>query len=332
MHNQNVSSEYNQHKYNDPFDPIDNALLNVYHIRKYIETCKILEPFEENNLKSATYKVPLYGQIYTWNENTNIIEKIDLQRGRENQEIILKPNSITYVYIDTIFRVPYYMAFRFNLTVSLAHKGLLLGTGPIIDPGFEGRIMIPIHNLTANTYTLEAGSGLIRVEFTKLSKLEIPDIDNFQYQFPENNTYMSAVKYFEDINDSKPIFSSIPLSLNKAEENAQKAAESAKNAEKKIKQISLYNFIAILIAVIGMLIPVFSLVNDVTSTMIEKTEKIEELKYQISEQKTLVEELKNQIDEQKSSTTQLKKLFNSKINTFPVNVKKTDCIENESHK
>ena len=39
MHNQNVSSEYNQYKYNDPFDPIDNALLNVYHIRKYIETC-----------------------------------------------------------------------------------------------------------------------------------------------------------------------------------------------------------------------------------------------------------------------------------------------------
>ncbi|MCT7594870.1 dCTP deaminase domain-containing protein [Aliarcobacter butzleri] len=329
MHNQNVSSEYNQHKYNDPFDTIDNALLNVYHIKQYIETCKILEPFEENNLKSATYKVPLYGQIYTWNENTNIIEKIDLQRDGTNQEIILKPNSITYVYIDTIFRVPYYMAFRFNLTVSLAHKGLLLGTGPIIDPGFEGRIMIPIHNLTANTYKLEAGSGLIRVEFTKLSKLEIPDINNFQYQFPENNTYMSALKYFEDINDSKPIFSSIPLSLNKATESAKEAANSAQYAKDKIKQIAIISILGIFI---GVILPVFSLINDLNSLMIEKTEKIEELKYQISEQKTLVEELKNQINEQKSSTTQLKKLFNSKINTFPVNVKKTDCIENVSHK
>ena len=288
-----------------------------------------MEPFEENNLKSATYKVPLYGQIYTWNENTNIIEKIDLQRGREKQEIILKPNSITYVYIDTIFRVPYYMAFRFNLTVSLAHKGLLLGTGPIIDPGFEGRIMIPIHNLTANNYRLEAGSGLIRVEFTKLSKLEIPDINNFQYQFPENNTYMSALKYFEDINDSKPIFSSIPLSLNKATESAKEAANSAQYAKDKIKQIAIISILGIFI---GVILPVFSLINDLNSLMIEKTEKIEELKYQISEQKTLVEELKNQINEQKSSTTQLKKLFNSKINTFPVNVKKTDCIENVSNK
>lgn len=30
------------------------------------------------------------------------------------------------------------MVLRFNLSVSNAYKGVLLGTGPIVDPGFEG--------------------------------------------------------------------------------------------------------------------------------------------------------------------------------------------------
>ena len=52
--------------------------------------------------------------------------------------------------------------------------------------------------------------SVIQSEFTKLSKLEIPDINNFQYQFPENNTYMSALKYFRPEFDSK-IVTALPV-------------------------------------------------------------------------------------------------------------------------
>ncbi len=30
---------------------------------------------------------------------------------------------------------------------SIVYKGLLLGTGPIVDPGFVGKLYIPLHKL-----------------------------------------------------------------------------------------------------------------------------------------------------------------------------------------
>jgi prefoldin subunit 5 len=47
---------------------------------------------------------------------------------------------------------------------------LLLGTGPIVDPGFNGKLFIPLHNLTSNRYVIKKNAQLISVEFTKLSK------------------------------------------------------------------------------------------------------------------------------------------------------------------
>ena len=47
-----------------------------------------------------------------------------------------------------------------------------MGTGPLVDPGFEGKLLIPLHSLTADDYEIEAGEGLIWVEFTKLSPNE----------------------------------------------------------------------------------------------------------------------------------------------------------------
>ena len=52
------------------------------------------------------------------------------------------------------------------------HRGLLLGTGPLVDPGFHGRLLIPLHNLTSDEYTIRGDEGLIWMEFTKTSHLQ----------------------------------------------------------------------------------------------------------------------------------------------------------------
>jgi hypothetical protein len=64
------------------------------------------------------------------------------------------------------------MVLRFNLQVQNVYKGLLLGTGPIVDPGFVGKLFIPLHNLTSNEYKIKSNAALIDIEFTKLSASE----------------------------------------------------------------------------------------------------------------------------------------------------------------
>ena len=132
---------------------------------------RILEKstFNENRLKPASYELRLLGELHYWNlEGTGKLERRILPVC-DKTSVIIPKNSITYLWIEEKFLLPEYIAARFNLHIRYVHKGILLGTGPLVDPGFFGRILIPLHNLTNNDYTLKGGDGIIWVEFTKLN-------------------------------------------------------------------------------------------------------------------------------------------------------------------
>jgi deoxycytidine triphosphate deaminase len=123
----------------------------------------MVEPFMPEKLESATYICDFSG-TYLWYDG-----KGKEHYERDKDELIIKPNSITYLGISTKFRIPLYLILRFNLQVKNVYKGLLLGTGPIVDPGFEGNLFIPLHNLTSNFYVIKKEAEIISVEFTKLN-------------------------------------------------------------------------------------------------------------------------------------------------------------------
>jgi deoxycytidine triphosphate deaminase len=248
--NNRAKRNFDQHKFNDPFPDIAPALLNPDDIKKYVDATGMIYPFYESNLKSATYGIPLYGEIHYWdNEGAKQCQELS-HNNKANNVFKLEPNSIVYIQISTTFRIPYYLIFRFNLRIDLVHKGLLLGTGPVVDAGFEGKIMIPLHNLTANTYYLSAGDVLIWIEVTKLSQnpllSDVTDENPYAYPFPEKATYQSAYDYFKKVHQNSPIKSSISDAMESTRQDAKKAKESADNS----RNIS----IAIFFTVLGMLI------------------------------------------------------------------------------
>ena len=158
----------------DPYPEIVPALLNSADILKYIITTGMIYPFDIEQLEGASYEVKLAGKVVYWTDKgvkvvKNIVEKPDPNKPEEDKEFTLEKNSIAFVTLEPMFRIPDYIALRFNLKISHIYKGLLLGTGPLVDPGFVGRLSIPLHNLTANSYKFEYGKGMIQLEFTKLS-------------------------------------------------------------------------------------------------------------------------------------------------------------------
>ena len=160
----------------DPLSGNRAALLNSLDITRYVDKGCLLEKekFDPKLLKPASYEMRLLGRLYwwEWEEEKGRLEK----RCRQivNKEAVkLSSNSISYLWMEEPLRLPEYIAARFNLRISDVHKGLLLGTGPLIDPGFGGRILIPLHNLTDNDYTLRGGEGIIWVEFTKVSMEQV---------------------------------------------------------------------------------------------------------------------------------------------------------------
>tara|TARA_R110002110_G_C13458731_1_gene717941 strand:- start:998 stop:2200 length:1203 start_codon:yes stop_codon:yes gene_type:complete len=145
------------------------SLLSAEHIREYVEETGLISPFyikggKKSRLKDAAYEGRIGNFAYEYREN----EKAPKRIFSEDDEFLTVPkNSIIFVECDLDFRLPEFIALRFNLQIKHVHRGLLLGTGPLVDPGYWGKLCIPLHNLTSEDYIIDKNDGLIWIEFTK---------------------------------------------------------------------------------------------------------------------------------------------------------------------
>jgi deoxycytidine triphosphate deaminase len=191
----------------------------------------MVHPYSDDNLKAASYQVRMGGRFIRWQDGKKIEQNV-----AESGAITLPPNSISFVQTEVTFRLPHYIAMRFNLQISHVHRGILLGTGPVVDPGFQGRLLIPLHNLTSDSYTIAATEPLIWVEFTKTTfgqqqvDVEHDDTNWKRYLFPQDKTHLSPDQYFRRANDLNPIESSIPEIIAESKRKVEEAAIAATQA------------------------------------------------------------------------------------------------------
>lgn len=273
--------KYDQYRNKDPFPQIGDALLNSVDIVKYCMTVGVITPFNIKEVKGVTYTCHFSGKYFYWDGKAN-----DLVRKTEadDPDLILRPNSITYLEIDEMFRVPDYLIIRYNLQVNHVYKGLLLGTGPIVDPGFVGRLYIPLHNLTSNEYRVKKGAPLITLEFTKVGRNQEGsiwpetgedslDFTSLRHQ-PEEikperefDFYLQKAligkELFRKTRDDICVGSSIPEKIQSAEESAKAAEESAKKSEKSFSSMKKFLYSVGVVGFIALIISLISIVNDV---------------------------------------------------------------------
>lgn len=225
-----AEARFNEYKSRDPFPDIPAALLNSADIYDYVRTTGMIYPFDSEKLKSASYEASMGETCIRWDEKGNK-QKVDLRR---EGSFVLDSNSIAFVTTRERFRLPDYMAVRFNLRITNVHRGLLLGTGPLVDPGFDGHLLIPLHNLTNNKYIFRYGEDLIWLEFTKIS----PDESWTTTHDSRGSRQGKYVPFREDKKNLAPddylrnpeIRSSIPKAILEAKESANQAADSAERS------------------------------------------------------------------------------------------------------
>jgi deoxycytidine triphosphate deaminase len=214
----------------DPFPSVPLSLLSAAEIDDYARLTGLLYPFDSRSLKSASYEVHVGGEFIRWNEEGRRVDEV-LTRG---SRCILPANSLCFIQLEPYFRVPYYIALRLSLQTMHIHRGLLLGTGPLVDPGFSGRVLIPVHNLTATDYDLDTTRALVWVEFTKTTFGFRPaeteaSAKRYFPGFPPAKLNLSADAYLRKANSGNPISTLIPAAVAEAQSSAQKAASWTRN-------------------------------------------------------------------------------------------------------
>jgi deoxycytidine triphosphate deaminase len=215
---------YARYRSDDPFPDIPPALLNSADIADYVATTGMIHPFYPEGLKPASYEVSLLGDAVYWDEEG----RKHIQTISRGDAFVLRQNAIAFVTLEPEFHLPDYIALRFNLKIPNVYRGLLLGTGPLIDPGWAGHLSIPLHNLTTNEYTFRGGEPLIWMEFTKLSpnerwanrRRDISRRRGVYSPFPEDKRYGSVETRLASAAPNMPVSSSLATALASAHDAA----------------------------------------------------------------------------------------------------------------
>lgn len=239
--------KYEQYRIKDPFPGILPGLLRSTDIKKYVAATGMIHPFypetENGHMKQASYAVKIHGRCIYWDEKGKKHDEVI----EEKKEFILRQNSIAFVSLEPRFRLPYYIALRFNLKIRHIHRGILLGTGPLVDPGFDGKLLVPLHNLTMNDYVIRGGDDLIWFEFTKLVEAPIENIAQFR---PDKNI-VDPDDYLHKAYNGHPIASSL-----------SEIRQSAKSAVRKTNIITVSGILALIGLVAALIYPTWTLFND----------------------------------------------------------------------
>lgn len=150
-----------------PEREIPLGMLAKHDIAFLIQEKQMIRNCLPTNLKKPVYEMRLGSFAFRWEGDKRKNIRLGDQQGKE-KELILPPNSLTFVTTLERFNLPDDIIARFNLKVDWVHRGLLLGTGPIVNPGFKKYLLIPIHNFSSQTVQIKYAEQLIAVEFTKI--------------------------------------------------------------------------------------------------------------------------------------------------------------------
>jgi len=288
----------------------------------------MIDHFYPNNLEGAVYKCNFSGYYKYWDDK-HMPQEDTLDKSGE---LLLRHNSISFLEIEPTFQIPSYIVLRFNLKVQHVYKGLLLGTGPIVDPGFAGKLYIPLHNLTSNDYIIKKDALLICVEFTKLSKHDyrnlteeqkrivndldfsaVPVIVNSFEVSRDFDFYLRKALIVDDLfrktrTDEISVGSSIPEAIKKAEESAGKAEKNAKEAERNAgkaeKNVNRFGWIALIVTFLtigGLVYSVYNLIVSVNTRIDNIPSEYYMLKQENKKMQEENNELKEIIDNLQSS-------------------------------
>lgn len=216
------------------------GMLSSSHIDYYVQKYGIIENYEKACLGSASYHMRVGENVLTWSE----VEKVEFVLGKTEDRnrnirtsVTLRPNSLTFLTTIEEFKLPKDIIARFNLKSKWVHLGLLLGTGPIVDPQLHARLLIPVHNFSNQPVTMNYGQEFISVEFTKtLDPGSMLPLDNGEFtNYVENpNWNFDFHKYRERI-ANKEVESSVQSQFQKNNEQIKASTSTIEEMKEKFE-------------------------------------------------------------------------------------------------
>jgi deoxycytidine triphosphate deaminase len=148
----------------DPLDGQPGAVLAADQIQFYCDLFGMIRPFESDRLRPASYCLTV-GDLAEVGGGRRIL------MAEDRDEVVVPAHGRVRIVPAEVLVMPHYLIGRLGPTVQQVHRGLLMGAGSQIDPGFQGALSCPVYNLTDSEVVLRRGRNFARVDFVRTTGL-----------------------------------------------------------------------------------------------------------------------------------------------------------------
>ena len=107
-------------------------------------TYKFIDPYNIQNVKSASYDLTLGNEYYICSER----EKPDIKKLGVNESVTVPPRATFFVISKEKLHIPLDICASVSLAFGLIRKGIIFAVQPPIDPGYHGAIVALLHNMS----------------------------------------------------------------------------------------------------------------------------------------------------------------------------------------
>jgi deoxycytidine triphosphate deaminase len=255
-------------------EPTIQGLLTAPRITSLCQqTPPMIDPFEEQLLRPAGYNLTL-GDLCQVNGK-------DARLTPEKPTLIIPPNSLVFVAMRQVIRLPHYVAARFNLAIELVYQGVLLGTGPQVDPGFVGVLSCPLYNLSNNRIQIHRGDHIATIDFVKTSGLALASPDPTEADLYGNHGDASHL-YGINRRWRRPIT---------AYQGTTNVTGSVTGLARTVKRIRNFGIAGLVLAGVGAVVAPFAIAISLVGPIQTNTQTTGHLDQQVSRLQKCVEQL-----------------------------------------
>jgi deoxycytidine triphosphate deaminase len=244
----------------------------------------MIGPWDDGLLKPASYELTL-GRMYVRDGEIEMLTP-------DRPWLEIPSNSIVFVSMAQWVRLPHYIAARFDLAIEYIYQGILLGTGPQVDPGFQGYLSCPLHNISNDAVHMRLGWAFAKMDFAKTSGLwharrehQLGDVNNEHDLYAHLGTgrlvgldshpmrfFKEAKRWRTPIIDagyagSKTVSSSVKSLEEDVLQNRRDVREFG-DEFKRVRRFGLAAGLALFLAVVGLLITLAQLDRSYTDAKI----------------------------------------------------------------
>ena len=169
-------------------------VLSKTDIEKYCDK-GLIEPYNKKYVQTCSYDLTFSGEYYYYHKKDGNRVKIRNLKS-DDDKLYIPADAICYVLTTESVKMPNNLTASISLSFGLIKKGVMLAAQPPYDPGYEGKTVALLHNLSDEEVEISKGDHILNIVFNELSSpVEENNLYSGNYQGLESlKQYCTNVK------------------------------------------------------------------------------------------------------------------------------------------